>query len=122
MMPPVKVLPAKLLPAGPLHSLRDRLILSHVLPLLIILPIMGLALAYILETRYLLPQVADDLISSAALLARFSANQPEVWLSPEYAQAMLENTALQSSAQVMLLTPDGRLLAASSPPANALAG
>ncbi len=49
-----------------LRSLRNRLIVSHILPLLIILPLMGLALVYILETRYLLPQIADDLTSSAA--------------------------------------------------------
>lgn len=114
--------PVNLLPTGLLRSLRNRLILSHVLPLLIILPIMGLALAYILETRYLLPQLADDLTSSAALLARFSANQPEVWLSPEYAQAMLANTALESSAQVMLLTPNGQVLASSAPQAGELTG
>lgn len=98
-----------------LGSLRNRLILSHVLPLLIILPLMGLALAYLLETQYLLPQVADDLAGSAALVARISANQPAMWLSPTYAQLMLENTVPETSAQVMLLTPNSRLLASSIP-------
>lgn len=98
-----------------LRSLRNRLILSHVLPMLIILPILGLALAYVLETRYILPQISDDLSGSAVLLARVSANQPEVWLSPIYAQALLENSVSETSAQVMLLTPNSRLIASSLP-------
>lgn len=95
------------------RSLRNRLILSHIIPLVVILPIMGFALTYLLETHYILPQVSDDLTGSAALLARLSINQPEIWLSPVYAQAMLENTVPETSAQVMLLTPTGRLLASS---------
>jgi hypothetical protein len=33
-----------------LRTLRWRLILSHVLPLLVVVPIMGLALVYVLES------------------------------------------------------------------------
>ena len=95
------------------RTLRNRLILSHVLPMLIILPVMGLALAYTLETRYLLPRIADDLGSSAALLAKVASNTPEIWISPRFADAVLQNTVPVKSAEVMLLTPDGRLLASS---------
>ena len=97
------------------RSLRNRLILSHVLPMLIILPVMGLALAYLLETRYLLPRIADDLTNSAALLAKVSSNAPEIWVSPRFAAAVLQNTVPERSAEVMLLTPDSRLLASNIP-------
>ena len=34
-----------------LDTLRRRLVLSHVLPLLVIIPIMGITLIYVLETN-----------------------------------------------------------------------
>ena len=37
-----------------MRSLRARLILSHVLPLLVVIPLVGVALAYLLETQVLL--------------------------------------------------------------------
>ena len=37
-----------------LDTLRFRLILSHVIPLLVIIPVVGIALVYTLETRLLL--------------------------------------------------------------------
>ena len=95
------------------RTLRNRLIASHMLPLIVILPILGIILTYILETRYLLPQIAQDLTSTAQLLAKATASQPEVWLSPNYAQSILEDTVPLASAQVMLLTPDSRLIASS---------
>ena len=40
-------------------SLRFRLVLSHILPLLVMIPLMGIALVYVIETRVLLPQLAS---------------------------------------------------------------
>ena len=44
-----------------LNTLRRRFILSHMLPLLITVPIIGIALIYVLETRVVLPGLADEL-------------------------------------------------------------
>lgn len=98
-----------------LRNLRDRLILSHVLPLIIILPLMGLALTYLLETRYLLPQIAQDLTGTALMLAKIAGAQPDQWFSSDHAQHMLQNTIPLNSAQVMLLSTDSRLIATSLP-------
>ena len=46
-----------------LRTLRWRLILSHVLPLLVIIPIIGIALIYVLETRIVLATLAQELVS-----------------------------------------------------------
>jgi hypothetical protein len=43
-----------------LRTLRRRLILSHVLPLLTIIPLMGIALTYVLETQVLLLNLTHD--------------------------------------------------------------
>ena len=39
-------------------SLRNQLILSHMLPLLIIIPLIGAALVYVLETGVFLPSIS----------------------------------------------------------------
>ena len=51
------------------RSLRNRLILSHILPALLIIPLMGAAMVYVLETRLLLPVVYKDLAADASLMA-----------------------------------------------------
>ncbi len=60
------------------RSLRSRLILSHILPLLIVIPVIGIALIYSLETQVLLRNLSTDLSGTASLLARMGAGQPEV--------------------------------------------
>lgn len=94
-------------------TLRNRLIISHVLPLLVIIPLLGIVLIYLLETRYLLPRLTEDLVGNAALLGQFSRVRPEVWSSPSLANALLLGFSPQPTARVMLLTTSGRLLASS---------
>ncbi len=53
-----------------LRTLRARFILSHVLPLLVIIPLMGIPLVYVLETRVLLPNLAGELVGNATLSIR----------------------------------------------------
>ena len=55
-----------------LRSLRSRLVLSHILPLVVVVPLMSLALAYLLETRFLLPKLAQDLLNDARLLTEIA--------------------------------------------------
>jgi hypothetical protein len=42
------------------NTLRHRLILSHVLPLIIIIPVLGVVLIYVLETQVLLPSLFGE--------------------------------------------------------------
>ena len=44
-----------------LRSLRNRLIFTHILPVLMIVTVTGGALFYALETRFLLPRLAENL-------------------------------------------------------------
>jgi two-component system, OmpR family, sensor histidine kinase BaeS len=93
------------------HSLRNRLILSHILPALLIIPIMGAAMVYVLETRLLLPVVYKGLAADAALIAEITRNQPIFWQNNEAARALVEGVAPYLSGRVSLLTLDGHLLA-----------
>ena len=93
------------------RSLRTRLILSHILPALLIIPLMGAAMVYVLETRLLLPVVYKDLAADAALMAEITRNQPIFWQNSEAARALVNGVTPYLSGRVSLLTLDGRLLA-----------
>lgn len=93
------------------NTLRQRLILSHVLPLLVILPVMGIALIYVLETEVLLPDLARELTGQAKLAAQLAQKQPDIWADPARAQSFATEVSNQGTARVMLLDPQGYLLA-----------
>lgn len=95
------------------RSLRNRLILSHILPALLIIPLMGAAILYVLETRVLLPIVYKDLAADAKLMAEITRNQPIFWQNSEAARALVDGVTPYLSGRVSLLTVDGRLLASS---------
>ena len=75
------------------RSLRNRLILSHILPALLIIPLMGAAMVYVLETRLLLPMVYRDLAKDATLMAEITRNQPAFWQNSEAAQALVDGVS-----------------------------
>ncbi len=98
-----------------LKSLRNRLILSHILPLFIIIPIMGIVLIYVLENQFLLPNLTRTVTGEAALLAEITREQIEIWNEPQIAQHLLDRIGSNLRTRVMFLTPDGRLLASNDP-------
>jgi two-component system sensor histidine kinase BaeS len=93
-----------------LRSLRNRLLFSHILPLVIIIPLMGVGLAYVLETRVLLPRLAQNLVGDARLLAEISRTEYDLWGNPVLFERLLSRIQLDPSLRVMFLTPEGYLL------------
>ncbi len=98
-----------------LSSLRSRLILSHLLPLLVIIPLMGIALVYVLETQVLLPNLSNDLLTQARLVSEIAMDQPDLWSDSARAQAFVARVTPRLTARLMLLDSHGRLLASSDP-------
>jgi signal transduction histidine kinase len=96
-----------------LDTLRRRLVLSHVLPLLVIIPIMGITLIYVLETNVLLAELSRELVGHAALAAELSKDQPHVWDDPVLAGDFANRVSQYLIVRVMVIAPDGRLLASS---------
>lgn len=96
-----------------LKTLRNRLVLSHVLPVLIIIPLMGIVLVYVLESQFALPALARSLESDARLMARLVQDREEIWQDPQQAQQLLRNVQPENAARVTLLDADARLLASS---------
>ena len=95
------------------RSLRNRLIISHILPALLIIPLMGAAMVYVLETRLLLPMIYRNLGKEASLMAEMTRNQPIFWQNRIAAQALVNGVSPYLNGKVSLLTLDGHLLASS---------
>jgi signal transduction histidine kinase len=95
------------------RSLRTRLIVSHILPALLIIPLMGAAMVYVRETRLLLPTVYGNLAKEAKLMAAITRNEPVFWQSREAAQALVEGAGPYLNGRFSIVTPDGHTLASS---------
>jgi two-component system sensor histidine kinase BaeS len=98
-----------------LNTLSRRFVLSHVLPLLIVIPIMGIALIYVLETQVLQPSLASELQVDALLIAAITDDMPGIWQDAAQAQAIVARVNPTLTARVMLLDAGGRVLASSEP-------
>jgi two-component system sensor histidine kinase BaeS len=98
-----------------LRTLRSRLILSHILPLLVIVPMMGLALVYVVETQVVLNNLSDGLAIQARLLAELAGEQPRIWVDPTQAQAFIARAGVPITSRVTLVSVSGQLLSSSNP-------
>jgi len=104
------------------RSLRSRLVLSHALPLLVIIPIIGVALTNLIETRVLIPSLSRALMTNAVLLANVTGDETELWVNPAYAEYYLTHLRHDISARVQFINPGGQLLASSDPTEAQLVG
>ncbi len=97
-----------------MNTLRGRFILSHLLPLLVIVPLAGVALIYILETQGVLTDLSAELTQQANQIAT-AANQAGIWDDSQQAQAFVASYRQRQGSEVWLLQPSGQLLATSNP-------
>src|SRR5512133_3603925 len=104
------------------RSLRFRLILGNLLPLLLILPFVGLFMVYLLETQGIVESVSRDLSRQAMLVADTASVQPGIWMDRNSARTFLTRISSRLSARVMLLDSGGRMMVSSDSADEALIG
>jgi signal transduction histidine kinase len=80
---------------------------------LIIIPLIGGALVYVLETKVLLTDLADQETGQAVLVAAMVGYRSDIWYDPALAQAFVTRLGPALQARVMLITTDGIVLASS---------
>lgn len=97
-----------------MRKLRGQYILSHLLPFLLIMPIAGLIILYLVEAQVLLVELSSTLEERAALIAEAAALQPDILTDRAAAEAFTRHAGQLADLQVYLLDPDGALLAAST--------
>jgi two-component system sensor histidine kinase BaeS len=98
-----------------MRTLRGRFVLSHILPLLLIVPLVSIGLTYVLETQVLLKDLAQGIAEEADLIVEALDSNSEIWFAPDRAEAFAARFGVRVKGQVFLLHPDGSLLASSSP-------
>ncbi len=98
-----------------MKTLRSRLIISHILPLIIVIPIAAVVLIYILETQVLLASLSDELAQQAGLTAEIAAGQPELWQDAAQAKIFITRFNTRSQSDLELLDPNGILIASTNP-------
>jgi two-component system, OmpR family, sensor histidine kinase BaeS len=98
-----------------LNTLRGRFILSHILPLLIVIPLLGIVATYLIEEKILIPSLLAELKVNALALSQIAAREKEIWDDPAYARQLLNQVSLRSDGRLILLDPNGMMLASSDP-------
>lgn len=105
-----------------LKTLRFRLFASHILPMFLFVPLIGLLLIYLLENQVFLPMLANEVTNEALLITNELKDSPEIWQDPGAASAFIHWENLQHPLQLYLLTPEKVLLATDRPEDQNLVG
>src|SRR4051794_31408633 len=95
------------------RSLRVRLALSHTIPVLLFVALLGTVLLYQLERTYFLDNLAAELAGQGSIIASFTREESQVWHNPDLAQFLIEQLQKRMTAQIMLIDANGRVIAAS---------
>jgi two-component system sensor histidine kinase BaeS len=78
-------------------------------------PLMGLALMYVLERQVLLGSLSSELQGQALLAAEIASRWGDVWTDPARARDLVTLIHSRVDARVVLLDRNGQLLASSDP-------
>jgi two-component system sensor histidine kinase BaeS len=92
------------------RKLQTRLAFGHVLPVLVLIPVLGFVLLYLLETRYFLDSFAMELKGQGVLVAAFTGDERGVWSDPAVASATIKRFGTHIPAQISLFNKEGHLL------------
>jgi two-component system sensor histidine kinase BaeS len=98
-----------------LRSLRGRFILSHILPVLVSIPLIGIAIIFLLEVDVLIPMLTSELTTQAELLVDLTRDRADLWTDATRTQAFINGGHAPLDARLMLLDRHGVLLASTDP-------
>ncbi len=94
-----------------MKTLRGRLILSHILPLVVVVPLVSMLLAYLVETQILLTQITEGLTEQAYLIAESLQTQPEILDDGSKAAEYVTETSRIVMERIILINKEGEVLA-----------
>ena len=97
-------------------TLRRRLVLSHVVPVLLIIPLVGIILLYLLETQLFLVTLRSEMKEQADIIVGLTAHRSQLWEESVTGQALRDE--LRLPANVLLVNRDGEWLAGGGAGAN----
>ena len=95
------------------RTLRSRFVLSHTLPMFVVVLVLGASLLYTLESRVLLADLADEVRGQAVLAANLIRSQTDFWQNAAQREMVVTSIHNTMNARVMLLDAEGHLLISS---------
>ncbi len=95
-----------------MRSLRGRFILSHLLPILLVVPLITILLLYLLETQILLADMSENITEKANLIADTVNGRPELLQNSTQAESFINGVSISVDEGVILLSPQGVVIAA----------
>ena len=93
-----------------LRNLRSRLAISHLLPLLVIVPLLSLLLLYLIETRYVLDDAAEELAGQGELISQLYQAEWSALQDPEQAQSLVARLQIQEKVFIYLIDKRGNVI------------
>ena len=94
-----------------MHRLRSHFILSHILPVLVIVPLFGLLILYVVQTQLLIANISNSLTEQAEIIAEVANTQPGLWRDTAVAEAYIGRISPRLEVSIMLMDASGVLLA-----------
>jgi len=98
-----------------IDTLRTRLTLSHILPLLILLPLLDVALIYVIERQFLVPSISKDLSSQARLFAELITVGDALPQDDQIFQLAATRARLDPNNTLMVFDSAGELIFTNDP-------
>jgi len=96
-------------------TLRTRLTLSHILPLLILLPLLNAALIYIIERQFLAPSLSKELASQARFFAELITEEGALPQDSQVFQLTASRAKLDPNNALMVFDSTGELVFTNDP-------
>ncbi|MEJ2013031.1 MAG: ATP-binding protein [Anaerolineales bacterium] len=103
-------------------NLRRQLLLSHILPLLFSIPLIGLLLISAIEERIIIPNLTAQVEESGQLISRLLSDSSQAWDSRANAQTFVDRFAFDAPWRLMLLDTEGHVLASNRESNNSQIG
>ena len=97
-----------------MRSLRGRFIFSHLLPILLVAPLVSVILLYLLETQIILVEMSEDITAKASHIAETVNGRPELLQNAAQADLFVAELSIYGAEQVFLIGPNGEVIASSA--------
>ena len=92
------------------RNLRSRLTISHLLPLLVIVPLLSFLLFYLIEARFVLDEATAELAGQGELISRLYQAELEAQEDPEQARSLFARLQVQVPTLFYLVDRDGNIV------------
>ena len=94
-----------------INNLRSRFIFSHLLPILLTVPLITIILLYLLETQVLVTEMSENITEKANLIAETVNGRPELLQNTTQAESFIAGLAIYVDEGLILISPQGEILA-----------